>query len=135
MKRNILHTLWAAALLLTGCTQEELPLPGADNAAPLAITITDGGYALTTSADGSQKAATRATEDGYRTEFTASDACGLYLVRNGAIVYDNVKLTATAGTNGSLTGYGGGIARKVKLLELEHADMHGLFVPKKDTAL
>ena len=24
MKRNILHTLWAAALLLTGCTQEEL---------------------------------------------------------------------------------------------------------------
>ena len=52
MKRNILHTLWAAALLLTGCTQEELPLPGADNAAPLAITITDGGYALTTSADG-----------------------------------------------------------------------------------
>lgn len=56
MKRNILHTLWAAALLLTGCTQEELPLPGADNAAPLAITITDGGYALTTSADGSQKA-------------------------------------------------------------------------------
>ena len=103
MKRNILHTLWAAALLLTACQQEELPLPGADNAAPLAITITDGGYALTTSADGSQKAATRATEDGYRTEFTASDACGLYLVRNGAIVYDNVKLTATAGTNGSLT--------------------------------
>ena len=54
MKRNILHTLWAAALLLTACTQEELPMPGADNAAPLAITITDGGYALTTSADGSQ---------------------------------------------------------------------------------
>ena len=39
------------------------------------------------------------------------------------------------GTNGSLTGYGGGIARKVKLLELERADMHGLFVPKKETAL
>ena len=36
---------------------------------------------------------------------------------------------------GSLTGYGGGIARKVKLLELERADMHGLFVPKKETAL
>ena len=39
MKR-ILTFLLAAALLLTGCTQEELPLPGADNAAPLAITIT-----------------------------------------------------------------------------------------------
>ena len=50
MKRNILHTLWAAAVLLTACTQEELPLPDTNNAVPLTITITDGGYALTTSA-------------------------------------------------------------------------------------
>ena len=102
MKRNILHTLWAAAVLLTACTQEELPLPDTNNAVPLTITITDGGYALTTSADGSRKAATRATEDGYRTEFTAGDACGLYIIRGGAVVYDNVKLTATTGTDGSL---------------------------------
>lgn len=40
-----------------------------------------------------------------------------------------------AGTNGGLTGYAGGAARKVKQLELERADMHGLFVPKKSTAL
>ena len=39
------------------------------------------------------------------------------------------------GANGSLTGYGGGIDRKVKLLQLERADMQGLFVPKKGTAL
>ena len=39
------------------------------------------------------------------------------------------------GTGGSLTGYAGGIDRKVKLLELEHTDMTGLFVPKKGTAL
>lgn len=39
------------------------------------------------------------------------------------------------GTNGSLTGYGGGIKRKVKLLELEKADMTELFIPKKGTAL
>ena len=39
------------------------------------------------------------------------------------------------GANGSLTGYGGGIQRKKALLELERADMHGLFVPKKGTAL
>ena len=39
------------------------------------------------------------------------------------------------GTGGSLTGYAGGIDRKVKLLKLEHADMTGLFVPKKGTAL
>ena len=38
------------------------------------------------------------------------------------------------GTNGSLTGYAGGVDKKVKLLELEHADMTGFFVPKKGTA-
>ncbi|MEW8974469.1 MAG: methylated-DNA--[protein]-cysteine S-methyltransferase [Tissierellaceae bacterium] len=39
------------------------------------------------------------------------------------------------GTNGSLTGYAGGIRVKVKLLELECVDMSGLFVPTKGTAL
>ena len=39
------------------------------------------------------------------------------------------------GADGSLTGYGGGIQRKKALLELECADMRGLFVPKKGTAL
>lgn len=39
------------------------------------------------------------------------------------------------GTNGSLTGYGGGIANKVKLLELEGVNMDKYFVPKKGTAL
>ena len=33
------------------------------------------------------------------------------------------------GTNGSLTGYAGGIDKKLKLLELEQADMQGFFVP------
>lgn len=35
------------------------------------------------------------------------------------------------GTSGSLTGYGGGLDRKVKLLELEGADMKDLFMPKE----
>lgn len=39
------------------------------------------------------------------------------------------------GSNGSLTGYAGGVGTKVKLLELEGADMTGLFVPQKGTAL
>ena len=39
------------------------------------------------------------------------------------------------GTGGSLTGYAGGIGKKIALLESEHADMTGLFVPKKGTAL
>ena len=39
------------------------------------------------------------------------------------------------GTNGSLTGYAGGIEKKVKLLKHEGTDMTGLFVPIKGTAL
>lgn len=39
------------------------------------------------------------------------------------------------GSKGNLTGYAGGIDKKVKLLELEKVDMKNLFVPKKGTAL
>lgn len=39
------------------------------------------------------------------------------------------------GTNGSLTGYAGGIDKKIKLLTLEKADISSLFVPKEGTAL
>jgi len=39
------------------------------------------------------------------------------------------------GADGSLTGYAGGIEKKIKLLELEGADMSGLHTPKKGTAL
>lgn len=57
----------------------------------------------------------------------------------GAVGHNPISLMIpchrVVGTNGSLTGYGGGIERKVKLLELENADMSGLFVPKEGTAL
>jgi methylated-DNA-[protein]-cysteine S-methyltransferase len=39
------------------------------------------------------------------------------------------------GSNGSLTGYAGGIGTKCKLLEFEGVDMGALFIPKKGTAL
>ena len=39
------------------------------------------------------------------------------------------------GSNGSLTGYAGGIDVKMKLLEHEGVDMSKLFVPKTQTAL
>lgn len=35
------------------------------------------------------------------------------------------------GSNGSLTGYAGGIQMKIKLLELEGVDMSDFFIPKK----
>lgn len=39
------------------------------------------------------------------------------------------------GTNGSLTGYAGGIDKKIQLLKLEKVDMKPYFIPKKGTAL
>ncbi len=57
----------------------------------------------------------------------------------GAVGHNPISLMIpchrVVGTNGSLTGYAGGVWRKVKLLELERADMTHFFVPKKGTAL
>ena len=39
------------------------------------------------------------------------------------------------GSNGSLTGYAGGMDKKVALLKLEHTDMSHFFIPKKGTAV
>lgn len=39
------------------------------------------------------------------------------------------------GSNGSLTGYAGGIHTKIKLLELEGVNMSRFFIPSKGTAL
>ena len=39
------------------------------------------------------------------------------------------------GSSGSLTGFSGGMEMKMKLLELEGADVSSLFIPKKGTAL
>lgn len=39
------------------------------------------------------------------------------------------------GANGNLTGYAGGINKKIKLLEHEGVEMSKFFVPKKGTAL
>lgn len=38
------------------------------------------------------------------------------------------------GTNGNLTGYAGGIDKKIQLLQLENVDMNGLYTPSKSTA-
>lgn len=107
MKRNLLHTIWlaAAVLLAASCEQEELPGVGADGTQTLAITVTDGGYAPADRDGGSPAGApqTRAVENGYTTKFTDGDACGLYIVRSGELAYANVKLTATAATDGTLT--------------------------------
>lgn len=84
-------------LLAASCTQEEFPA-AQDKARQLTISVTDGGY-NTSAVDGK---ITRAVENGYTTEFTEGDQCGLYIVRNGAVVCENIKLTAAEGTEGGL---------------------------------
>jgi len=57
----------------------------------------------------------------------------------GAVGHNEISIIIpchrVVGTNGSLTGYAGGIDKKMKLLKLEGADMTGFFVPMKGTAL
>ena len=57
----------------------------------------------------------------------------------GAVGHNEISIIIpchrVVGSYGSLTGYAGGIDRKIKLLELEHADMSRFFIPKKGTVL
>ena len=57
----------------------------------------------------------------------------------GAVGHNDISLIIpchrVVGANGSLTGYAGGVDKKINLLELERADMKAFFVPKKGTAL
>ena len=57
----------------------------------------------------------------------------------GAVGHNAISLIIpchrVVGTSGSLTGYAGGIEKKVQLLTLEKTDMSAFFVPKKGTAL
>ena len=57
----------------------------------------------------------------------------------GAVGHNKISVIIpchrVVGANGSLTGYAGGIDKKVKLLTLEGADMIRFFVPTKGTAL
>lgn len=57
----------------------------------------------------------------------------------GAVGHNPISIIVpchrVVGASGSLTGFGGGIATKVKLLELEQVDMGRFFIPKKGTAL
>lgn len=50
-------------------------------------------------------------------------------------IYIIIPCHRVVGTNGSLTGYAGGIDKKLKLLELERADTSSFFVLERGTAL
>lgn len=54
----------------------------------------------------------------------------------GAVGHNPVSIIVpchrVVGTNGNLTGYAGGIDKKISLLKLEKADMSKAFIPKKN---
>ena len=56
----------------------------------------------------------------------------------GAVGHNEISIIIPChrviGAHGSLTGYAGGIDRKIKLLQLEGVDMRGLFAPSNSTA-
>ena len=57
----------------------------------------------------------------------------------GAVGHNSISIIVpchrVVGSTGSLTGYAGGIDKKIALLKLEQVDLSGLFVPRKGTAL
>mgnify|MGYP005818548251 FL=1 len=57
----------------------------------------------------------------------------------GAVGHNSISLIIpchrVVGPSGSLTGYAGGIEKKIRLLTLEGADTSQFFIPKKGTAL
>ncbi len=57
----------------------------------------------------------------------------------GAVGHNEISIIVpchrVVGSDGSLTGYAGGVDRKERLLTLEGVDMEKLFVPTKGTAL
>lgn len=57
----------------------------------------------------------------------------------GAVGHNNISIIVpchrVVGSDGSLTGYAGGIEKKIKLLKLEKTDTSGLYIPKRGTAL
>ena len=57
----------------------------------------------------------------------------------GAVAHNPISIIIpchrVVGSNGSLTGFAGGIKKKMELLELEGVDLSRLFIPKKGTAL
>ena len=111
MKRIILHipnitaaafvqlaavVVFASAFLLTGCSENELPSDeNTDtNRTTFTIEVSDGGYAPAAG----EKPGTRATENGYATQFTVGDKIGVFAVKDYEIVdgVNNLCLVATA---------------------------------------
>lgn len=88
-KSTIHSFLISLAAIAAGCSQDAGE--ALHSAASLDFEVADSGF----------DSGSRAVENGFATEFTAGDACGVYIVRGSAIVAENVRLTAT-GQDGAI---------------------------------
>lgn len=106
MKKNYIHTTCTFVLLgmmvagLWGCQKDDLAEQASVSQGALQLTVIDGGYTISQvqNYEGGtlgELPQTRATENGYKTTFTAGDKIGLYAVKSGALVAANVCLTLT----------------------------------------
>lgn len=106
MKKNYIHTTCTIALLgmmvagLWGCQKDDLAEQATAPQGELQLTVVDGGYTKgqALNYEGGtlrELPQTRATENGYKTTFTAFDQIGLYAVKSGALVATNICLTLT----------------------------------------
>lgn len=71
--------------------------------------------------------------DRQKRPFMSAQAVGGAVARNPISIL--IPCHRVVGTNGSLTGYAGGMERKIKLLTLEGVDTRCFFIPKRGTAL
>lgn len=99
--KNIMSAmLLAGVFAVTSCSQEEIEttVPQADSKVALNITVSDTGV--------QGDAATRATENGYATTFTAGDAIGVYGVKDNSVVggINNKKFTLQDDGTWKITG-------------------------------
>lgn len=97
--------LLAGTIVFQACSAEELPGNGTENNGilPLTVKVSDGGYTLSGTPQGPDLS-TRATENAYKTVFTAGDRIGIYAVKDGAIVngVENLCLLAMGTDDGGL---------------------------------
>lgn len=98
---RIVALVGAMATALCGCQKDDLvPQTSIDPQGELQITVVDGGYtgnaATYNNGTWSEQPQTRATENGYKTTFTANDKVGIYAVKSGTLTATNVCLTLTS---------------------------------------
>lgn len=124
MKQNIIYILWLLALLLNACTQEDIPASENSTMRQPVITVKDVGYAN----DEYGNTSTRTIENDLRTDFQTGDVCGLYIMHNGKLIAENVKLTAVD-ADGKITWQ---VEHGVELFSGVGRDIYYLYYPYQE---